>query len=250
MIANAQQHYCKANAIGMFANGFEMDGLESDQQLIQDLCTWSRLAPSVVAKRADLAATTVLRAFRGTATTRISQPTLEKLKRAFPEFPGWRGELPDQVGMLGPRADPNERLDELVYVREVDISYAMGAGTNIEDYPETGLVPFNLGFLRLLTSTPTEHLFIAKGIGDSMEPTVLRSDVLMFDTQQTDGRGADSIWAHTYAGDGFVKRLRRVQGKAGPEFLILSDNQLVPPQPAAIEDVHIIGKLVWIGRRT
>lgn len=233
----------------MFATAFPMEGLESDQALIQDLCTWSRLAPSVVAKRAGLAATTILRSFRGTATTRISQPTFDKLRRAFPDFPGWRLELPDQVGMLGDRVDPNEKPDELVYIREVDISYAMGAGAAIEEYPSTGLVPFNLGFLKMLTDTPIDRLFIAKGIGDSMEPTVLRSDVLMFDTLQTDGRGADAIWALTYAGDGYVKRLRRVQGKNGPEFLILSDNSLVPPQPAAIDDVHIIGKLVWVGRR-
>lgn len=226
-----------------------MTGLESDTEFVRALCQWARQAPSKLATNAGLTPTTILRPYNGTATTRMSQPTFDKLRAKYPEFPGWRREEPDRQGMVGPRIDPNEKPDELVYVREVDISYAMGDGAEVEEFPATGLVPFNLGFIKGVSKANTEKLFIATGHGESMEPTLLRSDILMVDTSQRHVGQSDMIWALTYAGGGMVKRLRRVRDAGIDKFLILSDNPAVPPLTADIEDVHIVGKLVWVGRR-
>ncbi|CAN5338782.1 S24 family peptidase [soil metagenome] len=226
-----------------------MNGLEADTQLMKDLCTWKQMPPAVVARRAGLAATTVNRPFAGTATTRISQPTLDKLRAAFPDFPGWRQEYPDQVGMHGDRPDPNERPDELVYIRQVDISFAMGDGAVIDDYPSVGLIPFNLRFIQAMTGADTANLVIATGHGDSMEPTLLRSDLIMFDTSQNRMAHGDQIWALSYADNGMVKRLRRIMTDDGARIVIMSDNPIVSDQIARPEDIHIIGKVVWVGRR-
>lgn len=207
------------------------------------------MAPSKLATEAGLTPTTILRPFNGTATTRLSQPTIDKLRSKFPGYPGWNREFPDQVGMLGDRPDPNEKPDDLVYVREVDISYAMGEGAEIADYPSIGLIPFNLGFIKALSRASSDSLFVATGHGESMETTLLRSDILMIDTSQRDVRQSDLIWAFTLAGGGMIKRLRRVRESGRDRFLIISDNPSVPDQLADIEDVHIIGKLVWVGRR-
>lgn len=225
-----------------------MTGLESDTAFVKELCRWAKKAPSALAKEADLTPTTILRPYNGTATTRISQPTKDKLRNKWPEFPGWRREYPDQLGMMGDRPDPNEKPDELVYIREVDIRLAMGDPLVVEDYPATQLVPFNLGFVRQVTPTQTDKLLIMTGQGESMEPTLLRSDLLMIDTAAT-WSISDQIWAFHYAGGGMIKRLRRVREDGKDRYLILSDNSEVPPQSADIEDVHLIGKLVWVGRR-
>ena len=226
-----------------------MTGLEADTALIKDLCQWARMAPSALAQKAGLTPTTILRPHRGTATTRLSQPTFEKLRAAFPDFPGWRNEVSDHLGMVGERNDPNEPRDEMVYVREVDISLAMGDGAVVEDYPATQLVPFNLGFIRAITRANTEHLLLMTGHGESMEPTLLRSDYLMIDTSAQGPIISDTIWAFHYAGGGMIKRLRRIREGGRDCYLIVSDNPHVPPQIAEIEDIHIIGKLVWLGRR-
>ncbi len=139
--------------------------------------------------------------------------------------------------------------DDLVFIREVDISYAMGAGAEIADYPDAQLVPFNLGFVQQLTRAPLERLFLASGHGESMEPTLLRHDLILIDTNQTRVAQQDQIWALTYAGGGMIKRLRRVKGPNGDRYRILSDNPQVPPEEAELEDVHIVGKVIWIGRR-
>ena len=139
--------------------------------------------------------------------------------------------------------------DDLVYVRQVDISYSMGDGAIVEDYPDTGLVPFNVNFIRSISRTSTDDLFIATGHGESMEPTLLRSDLLMIDASQNRIAMQDQIWALSYAGCGMIKRVRRQRGDTGDELLILSDNAVVPPQVVPLEDVHVIGRLIWVGRR-
>ncbi len=225
-----------------------MAGIESDSELIQALVKFSHQAPSRIAKEIGVAATTLLRPYNGTATTRLSQPTLDKLRKRWPDFPGWRNEMPDHVGMLGRHADPNEKPDELIYIREVDISLAMGDGAVVEEFPATQLVPFNMGFVRGITRAPTDKLVIMTGHGESMEPTLLRSDFLMIDTSAP-WTVSDQIWAFHYAGGGMIKRLRRIRDGGRDRYLILSDNEKVPEQVADLEDVHLIGKLVWVGRR-
>lgn len=226
-----------------------MDGLLSDQQLVQALCKWTKQTPTQVARDIGAAVTTISRPYKGLATSRLSQPTLEKLKSHYPEFPGWKNELPDQIGMRGERADPNEKPEELAYIREVDISYAMGDGSEIDQYPATGLIPFNLNFIRHLTRTDTDQLFIATGHGESMEPTLLRSDTIMIDTSVNRVSQQDMIWALSYAGAGMIKRLRRIRTSDGDRIEILSDNPIVPSTIALPEDVFIIGKVIWIGRQ-
>lgn len=135
---------------------------------------------------------------------------------------------------------------DIELIRRVDISYAMGDGAIVDDYPETGFLPFNRDFLRSFTRAPVDQLFIATGQGDSMFPTLMRDDLLLIDTAQKRVAEQDRIWALSYAGAGMVKRLRRIPGD---RYLILSDNPSVPSQEAEPEDVFIVGKLVWIGRQ-
>jgi|GEM_PF-838848 len=245
--ANLQS--CNVSRISIPAIWQDMNGLESDTAFVKDICRWAKKAPSALAKAAGLTPTTLLRPFNGTATTRLSQPTFEKLEAKYPTYPGWKRQFPDQTNMHGDRPDPNERPDDVVYVRQVDISYAMGEPANLEEYPSVDLIPFNVGFIKALTHTNTENLFIATGHGESMEGTLLRSDLLMIDRSQREIKQSELIWALVYAGGGMVKRVRKVREGGVDKLLLLSDNPVVPPQLADPEDVYVIGKLVWVGRR-
>lgn len=171
------------------------------------------------------------------------------------EQPG-RKRLPDwlrYVQMAFEEGEPpehqdQEARDELAYLRKVDIRYAMGAGAQVEDYPSTSLVPFNLNWLRSVTRAPTDRLFLASGHGNSMEPTLQPGDDVLIDTTETRGLG-DLIWALEYAGSGYIKRIRPVMRGGLRKIQILSDNESVPIEEAEPGDVTIIGKVVWIGRK-
>jgi phage repressor protein C with HTH and peptisase S24 domain len=143
--------------------------------------------------------------------------------------------------LVSSRAEPVE----IEMIRKVDITYAMGDGSVIEDYPEVEFLPFSLNFLRQFARGTTECLFLATGYGDSMEPTLRRDDLVMIDTSQGRVTLQDQIWALAYAGVGMIKRVRRL---SGGRVLILSDNPSVPPQEVDEEEVHIVGKVVWSAR--
>lgn len=156
------------------------------------------------------------------------------------------GNLPAELTSAG-EEELTHRLQnlEIEMVRKVDITYAMGDGSVVEDYPEVDFLPFSLGFLRQFTRGTTEKLFIATGYGDSMEPTLRRDDLVMIDTTQQRIGLADQVWALTYAGAGMIKRLRPL---SGGRLLILSDNPSVPSQEVDQDEVHIVGKVVWSAR--
>lgn len=140
--------------------------------------------------------------------------------------------------------DPEHHL-EIEMIRKVDIAYAMGDGAVIQEFPETEFLPFSLSFLQQFTRGPTDKLFIASGFGDSMEPTLMRGDLVMVDTSQTRINLSDQIWALTYGDAGMIKRLRPL---AHGRILILSDNQNVPSFEVDYEDIHVVGKVVWKAR--
>lgn len=135
---------------------------------------------------------------------------------------------------------------DISLVRKVDISYAMGDGSVVADYPETGMMPFDRHFLSSIGARNTEVLFVCSGTGDSMDPTIKDSDTIMVDTSRKKIGMQDQIWALTVAGAGMVKRIRPL-----PEakVMVISDNPLVPDQVYDSEDVYVVGKVVWIGRK-
>lgn len=134
---------------------------------------------------------------------------------------------------------------DLAPVREIDLSYGMGA--TYLDVPITEEIHhFPRAWLRRYTRSAPDKLFFAQGIGDSMEPTLHDSDLLLIDTEQRTLNSADRIWVVTYADCGMIKRLRPVPG-GGVE--VMSDKKEVPPFTAYDGELEIIGRIVAVQRK-
>jgi phage repressor protein C with HTH and peptisase S24 domain len=136
--------------------------------------------------------------------------------------------------------------DGALTVRKVDLSYAMGDGTNLEDYYEEEGVKFDPNFLRGLTRAPIECLFVARGDGDSMFPTLINDDQVLIDTTQRRLNQQDRIWACAYHGAAMIKRLR-VVGEGRVE--VVSDNPNVGNREVDLKELIIVGRVIWVGRR-
>lgn len=153
----------------------------------------------------------------------------------------WRarqaGETPDQ---------PENVPDEIEMIREIDIRYGMGPGAIVGHHAETGSVPFNRNFRRTLTTAPVDALYMARGDGDSMMPTLINDDQVLIDTSQNRITQSDKIWALSIGEVGLIKRVQ-VNPKGG--YKLLSDNPLVPAQDVDKEDLLVVGRVVWVGRR-
>lgn len=216
-----------------------MDGFRDDTLLIQELVRWAKLAPAAVAKKAGVAASTVNRPYNGTATTRIGRGTLDKLRAAFPDFPGFSAEAAIEAeGVSEPDRDTVE-LDQ------IDLRYGLGA-TFIDGHISVAKRRFSRAWLRDVSSTSPEHLFWAIGDGDSMEPTIRSGEVVLIDRSQVTPRSGDGIWAIAYGEVSMIKRLRPMPDGS---VTIFSDNQLVPAATAVDGEMHVIGRVVAVVRR-
>lgn len=133
----------------------------------------------------------------------------------------------------------------LVAVRELDLT--LGMGSTYLDVPVTETIRhFPREWLRLYTKAAPEHLVFAIGAGDSMEPTLRDSDMLLIDCSQQTLNMSDKIWAVTWADCGAVKRLRPVPGGG---VAVLSDNPNVPDAVAHDGELHILGRVVAVIRK-
>ena len=136
---------------------------------------------------------------------------------------------------------------EGVPVMRMDLSYAMGDGTNIDDsYIEGEPVVFDLGFLRRMTPSSPNLLRVVNGIGDSMAGTINDNEELILDLGQRILNMQDRIWAISLFGVGAVKRLQ-VIGKG--QILVISDNADVPNVEVSTDDITIVGRIVGSFRR-
>lgn len=136
--------------------------------------------------------------------------------------------------------------DGSVPLRHLDLSLSMGDGTTLEDYYEEGVFEFDAALLRRISRAPAYRLIVGQGVGDSMMPTLLNEDMVIFDTTQTVLNAMDKIWAISIYGQGAVKRLRRI---SADRVLVISDNPTVGSHEYPVEDVRILGRVIWSARR-
>ena len=161
------------------------------------------------------------------------------------------------VNIVFPRGDtlpaqepdqPSSRaLDagEIVQIIQLDLSLPMGTGATVDDYIEEEPRGFDLAYIRGFTRTPPHRLRIARGVGDSMFPTLQSADMVWIDSTQTVLNQADRIWAVSIHGAAAIKRLRRV---ARGKVLVVSDNPAVENYEVDEEDVLIGGRVIRFAR--
>lgn len=214
-----------------------MSGFEQDTELLRRLVDTTGLTPAAIAKRAGLAVTTINRSYNGTATTRLSQPTLEKLRASFPDF--W-AEISEGRTRAG--HDPDD-----VEIDNIDLSYGMG-GTFLDvGDADVEKVKFSRRWLRRFTHAPPEDLGSTEGIGDSMEPVIYDRDIVIFDrSARLEDHLSDKMWVFAYGHIGMIKRLRPMPDGT---VKIMSANRTYPDEIATGDELHIIGRVVATVRR-
>jgi phage repressor protein C with HTH and peptisase S24 domain len=152
------------------------------------------------------------------------------------------------AGILAGTADIEdlaaEQLD-LVGIQQIDLAYGMGA-TFADGPVEVELLRFPKAWVQSITSSPPQMLTWASGRGDSMAPTIHDGDIVLLDRSQRRVIEQDALWAYTVGDLGAIKRLRI----KGNRVVILSDNPAVPPDEEPIDEVNIVARVIFIGKRT
>lgn len=210
------------------------------------------LSQAALARAAGVSSTMINKLARGEAR---ESAHIYAIARALDVTPEYLSGDSDDMGALGSLAGPlplhsspeeTDEDDEIVEVKELDLAFGMGGGSYLDLPLKPKARKFTRGWLRMFTDAPPSRLFIARGIGDSMSPTIMNADIVIIDTADSRVRMTDQIWAVAYGDAGMIKRLRPMPDGG---VKILSDNPNVPPETAYDGEMHIVGKVVAVVRR-
>jgi len=144
-----------------------------------------------------------------------------------------------------PPIRPASRDDETVEIIKLDLSLPMGPGATVDDYIEETPLRFDLDYIRGFTRTPPHRLRLARGVGDSMYPTLVSSDLVWIDSTQTVLNQQDRVWAVSINGAAAIKRLRAL--KDG-RVLVVSDNQAIGNYEVDADELMIGGRVIRFAR--
>lgn len=216
------------------------------------------LNQSQLARAANISASMVNKLTSGTARETAHIYALAKALDCSPEYlagdvdaidVGKASEKRQHFNSFPVEVDGNRHVEELpadvVEIRELDLTFGFGA--TYLDVPVTETMrPFGREFIRQHTRAKPEELFFAQGIGDSMFPTLLDSDVLLIDTSQKVVNIAAKVWAVAYGGMGMVKRISPAKGGG---VMLHSDNAAIPDQVAYDGELQVLGRVVAFFRK-
>jgi phage repressor protein C with HTH and peptisase S24 domain len=208
------------------------------------------LTQAELARRVGVSQPTIFKLASAQSTNSVH---LHKIARALGTTPEYLlGETDDaqnqmvQSSRTAYRAGPSASDSLSISIPEIDIGYSMGSGLVLQDHAEAKPVPFPREWLRTLIRGSFDQVFIARGEGDSMLPTLLDGDFMLIDTSQNAINAQDRLWCLGYGDLGMIKRVRALPDGG---FAIISDNPAVQSFTAYDGEVQVIGRVVWIGRK-
>lgn len=139
-----------------------------------------------------------------------------------------------------------DKSDNSVLIPQLQIGSSKGGSSVFDDYPQTATVPLPRDWLRPMMQGSYDDLFVTRYEGDSMMPTLLDGDLCIVDTSQKTIQQQDRLWCLSYGDLGMIKRVR-VQPDGGA--LVISDNPAVENFTAYDDEMHAVGRVIWIRRR-
>jgi len=146
------------------------------------------------------------------------------------------------VNLVNHAVDRGEKADKL------DVSAAAGGGRAGDDIPcDDTAIAFPPTLLRRITAAPTSGLRLITISGDSMTPTLEDGDMVMIDT----GRTSPSPPGIFVLDDGVglvAKRVDAVPNSFPQQLRLSSDNPAYSNYQRRIDEVRILGRVVWFTR--
>lgn len=141
----------------------------------------------------------------------------------------------------------SEAQKELVEIPRYDAKVSAGNGHFTETAQILSRIPFTPEFFSKNLQRAPKDMIIVDAKGDSMLPTMEDRDLVMIDTSTAQEPLSAGIYAFSYDGALFVKRLQRLHNG----ILVSSDNKDYREFTIAsseMDQFKLIGRVVWIGR--
>ena len=184
--------------------------------------------------------------------TRVSQQVVSKFEQgANKRLPPWTRYIADAlIANDGEsKEDPHPTMalmDTSVRIQLLPTFVGLGSGGTGDDDP--GQVSFSRDLVERELRADPDTLLAMVAEGNSMEPEFLGGDQILVDTRRKSlaQPGAFCLWD----GDGHViKYLEKVPGSDPPRVRVISRNSLYEPHERMLEEINVVGRVVWFGRR-
>lgn len=186
------------------------------------------------------------------STLKLTQQSISKLESGgAKKVPEWMRYVwqafkeADQETSLDPPLTMG-KSDNAVMVKLLPTFVGLGAGGTGEG--DEGLVSFSRDLVENELRAPAESLLAMVAEGNSMEPEFKGGDQILVDTRRKSlaQPGAFCMWD----GDGHVvKFLERIPGSDPPRVRVISANSIYEPSERLVEELNLIGRVIWFGRR-
>lgn len=131
-----------------------------------------------------------------------------------------------------------------------DVRAAAGHGAVVEDEQVIDSLAFKRQWIQQELHASPGDLYLIYVDGESMEPTLRPGDVILVDRRSAEAVPRDGIYVLRMDGSLLVKRVQRLPGR---QVKVTSDNPAYEPFNLSLEtpgeDLAIVGRVVWAGRR-
>jgi phage repressor protein C with HTH and peptisase S24 domain len=144
--------------------------------------------------------------------------------------------------------DDDEASSGVTLVNVWDIEARAGHGAVVPEYEAVAYkLAFPPDYLRTITTVHPSNLEIISVKGKSMVPTLDNDDIVMIDRSKRQ-IGYDGVFVLQMDDTLHVKRITRA-ARRGFVRIISDNDREFPPFERAVEDIEVIGKVVWAGKR-
>lgn len=149
---------------------------------------------------------------------------------------------------FGQEQPPEDELEPTVKVPQRDVRAGAGDGMEVGEEAILGFWELPAGYIRSYLGVAAKDSQIIEIKGDSMAPTLLSGDRVMIDTSDKSPSppGMFALW------DGIglvVKRLDPIPNTDPYRFKIISDNPKHSEYERTLDEISVVGRVVWFARR-
>lgn len=206
---------------------------------IRTVMTRTGWSASRLAREAGIASTTLTRALnKADHKFNLSLTTLEKIRAVsgigFPS--SYEPQEPAETG----------RATEDALIAVYDVAASAGHGAEVEREDVICNLAFDRPFLRRMTSARPDQLSILRVKGHSMEPTLLDDDHVLVDRTKTN-LSYDGLFVLRFDDALHVKRIGRSARRGN--VMVISDHASYRDLDMPKEDIDVIGRVLWVGRK-
>lgn len=205
------------------------------------------LSQSALARQVGVSQQAIGKLVTGSAAGSTHLHKIAMILRTTPEYLTGAIDDPSEGAYVPPSREEIAEQLGLVQIEEIDLTIGMGATYLDEAAVQTVSRWMPEDWVRQFTNAPASMLTIARPVGDSMYPTINDRDIVLIDRSAQHIDRQEGIWALSYGGLGTIKRVRAMPDGS---YKLMGDNPQVREEIAVDGEMHVIGRVVGVIRKT